>query len=96
MITAEVSVVPVGVGTSVGRIVKSFIQLLRKSGLKVIVGPASTAVEARNTKELFEIIDKAHNQLFDGSTVKRLITTIKIDDRRDKNSTLEYKLKAIQ
>jgi uncharacterized protein (TIGR00106 family) len=94
MITAEVSVVPIGRGTSVSREVKDFVQRLRESGLKVVPGPLGTAVEAKNTGELFDALEKAHNACF-SNDVKRIITTVKIDDRRDKDSSLDYKLKAI-
>ena len=95
MITAEVSVVPLGVGTSVSGEVRKFIQKLRKSGLRVMPGPMCTAVEAGSVKDLFDAVEKAHNSLFEDGT-KRVITTIKIDDRRDKDSRLKQKLDAIE
>jgi uncharacterized protein (TIGR00106 family) len=94
MITAEVSVVQVGSGTSESEVVKKFIEGLNKSKLKIIPGSMCTAVEARNTSQLFEAIDKAHNDLFENG-VQRIITTIKIDDRRDIDSTIQHKLEAI-
>jgi uncharacterized protein (TIGR00106 family) len=94
MITAEVSVVQVGSGTSESEVVKKFIEGLNKSKLKIIPGSMCTAVEARNTRQLFEAIDKAHNDLFE-TGVQRIITTIKIDDRRDIDSTIQHKLEAI-
>jgi uncharacterized protein (TIGR00106 family) len=94
MITAEVSVLPVGIGTSVSKVVKRFLNGLRESDLKVVPGPLGTSIEAENLGELFEAIEKAHNSLF-SDDVQRVVTSIKIDDRRDKDSTIDYKLKAI-
>jgi uncharacterized protein (TIGR00106 family) len=94
MITAEVSVVQIGAGISESEVVKKFIEGLRKSKLKIIPGSMCTAIEARNTGQLFEAIDKAHNGLFENG-VERIITTIKIDDRRDRDSTIHHKLEAI-
>ena len=94
MITAEVSVVPIGVGTSESRAVKKFIEGLKKSGLKVFPGPMCTAIETERVEELFDAIGEAHNDLFEEG-FQRIITTIKIDDRRDKKSTIKHKLEAI-
>ncbi len=68
---------------------------MRDSGLKVLPGPLGTSMEAENIAELFNAIEKAHNGMF-SKGLKRLITNIKIDDRRDIESTIEYKLKAIE
>ncbi len=95
MITAELSVVPIGVGTSESRAVKKFIERLKKSGLKVFPGPMSTAIETDDVAELFGAIDEAHNDLFEEG-FQRIITTIKIDDRMDKQSTIKHKLEAIK
>lgn len=94
MITAEVSVEQIGVGTSESRAVKKFIEGLKKSGLKVFPGSMSTAIETERIGELFDAIEDAHNGLFEEG-FQRIITTVKIDDRRDKKSTIKHKLEAI-
>ncbi|UCE39562.1 MAG: thiamine-binding protein, partial [Thermoplasmata archaeon] len=41
------------------------------------------------------IVQKAHTSVL-ASGVERVITELKIDDRRDKNATIETKLKSVQ
>lgn len=89
------SVVPLGEGTSVSRFVKKAVNALDASGLKVRHGPMSTSLEARTLDELFAAVRKAHDAVVDAGA-KRIITTIKIDDRRDKDHTMASKLNAIE
>jgi uncharacterized protein YqgV (UPF0045/DUF77 family) len=47
-----------------------------------------TIFEAKNIKEVFKLVRKAHEAVFDNG-VKRVVTTVRIDDRRDTNSEQE-------
>jgi len=95
MIVAQVSFVPVGAGTSVGRYVREAINALRASGLKVVPNAMATVIEAPEIDDLFDAVRAAHERLMEMG-VKRLITEIKIDDRRDKEINIESKLKSIE
>ncbi len=95
MIIAEVSVVPLGEGTSVGRYAKAAVKALQESGLNILVGPMSTTVEAKNLQELYSAISSAHEAVFKLGA-KRVVTTLKIDDRRDKEATMNSKLNAVR
>jgi len=44
--------------------------------------------------EIFHILRKMHEASFNNK-VKRVVTLIKIDDRRDKTTTMEEKVKSI-
>ena len=55
----------------------------------------STVIEAENLELLFEIIKEAHNQVKNNGA-DRIITEIKIDDRIDKNATIESKIKSLK
>jgi len=92
---ADVSVVPLGEGTSVSRFVKKAVKALDGSGLKVQHGPMSTSLEAGSLDELFSAVRKAHDAVL-AAGAKRVVTTIKIDDRRDKDHTMASKLRAIE
>jgi uncharacterized protein YqgV (UPF0045/DUF77 family) len=54
----------------------------------------STTVETTDLKSLFNLIEKLNNQLFKLG-VLRVITDLKIDYRKDKDATMESKLKSI-
>ena len=94
MIVAEVSVSVLGEGSSIGRFVRAAVEALKKSGLKTLPGPNSTSIEAASIDEILEAVRAAHMAVADAGA-KRVVTTLKIDDRRDKSATLEAKLRAI-
>ena len=70
------------------------IKVLKNSGLKYELGPMGTIIEADITT-LINIIPKLHEVPFKMG-VKRVYTLIKIDDRRDKDSTIEQKIKSVK
>lgn len=95
MIVADVSVVPLGVGTSVSAYVKHAVRALDGSGLKVMHGPMSTSLEARTVDEVFAAVKKAHDAVV-AAGAKRVVTTVKLDDRRDKDHSMASKLSALE
>ena len=95
VIIAEISVVPLGEGTSVSRYVSLAVKELRKSGLKTLSGPMSTSVEAANLVEILNAVKAAHEAVVNAGA-RRVITTLKIDDRRNRAATMETKMKAIE
>ena len=94
MIVADVSVVPLGVGTSVSAYVKKAVKALDESGLKVLHGPLSTALEARTLDEVFAAVKKAHEAVI-AAGARRVVTTLKVDERLDKDHTMASKLGAV-
>ncbi len=94
LIIAEVSIVPLGEGTSVGRYVKAALEALQSSGLNFRVGATSTAVEAGSMQELLSAAASIHEAVF-SLGAKRVVTSLKIDDRRDKDARIESKLAAV-
>ncbi len=94
MIVADVSVVPLGVGTSVSAYVKKAVKALDESGLKVLHGPMSTALEARTLDEVFAAVKKAHEAVI-AAGARRVVTTLKVDERLDKDHTMASKLGAV-
>lgn len=93
-IIAELSVVPLGVGTSVGRYVKAALVELQKSRVRVEPSAMGTVLEAEDMDTLLETVKEAHEAVFKAGA-KRVVTTLKIDDRRDKELSIESKLKSI-
>jgi uncharacterized protein (TIGR00106 family) len=95
MIVADVSVVPMGEGTSVSALVKKAVKALDGSGLKVMHGPMSTSLEASSLDELFAAVRQAHEAVFSAGA-RRVVTTVKIDDRRDKRHSMASKMDAVR
>jgi len=94
MIVAEFSMVPMGSGTSAGDYVKAIHRLLEDAEVSFIPGPMSTAVEAKSLQELFDLMEKASDRLVQMG-VKRIITTIRIDMRLDKEISMQSKLSRV-
>jgi uncharacterized protein (TIGR00106 family) len=92
MIVADFSMVPMGSGTSASTYIKAVHDLLRELDVKFVPEPMSTAVETESFEELFEIIEKANKRLKEIG-VQRIITSIKIDYRLDKEISIESKLR---
>lgn len=95
MIIAEISVVPLGEGTSVSRFVRLAVNELKKTGLKTFSGPMSTSLEATTLDEVLAAVKAAHEAVVKAGA-KRVVTTLKIDDRRDKLATMETKMRAVE
>lgn len=93
-VVADLSIMPVGEGTSLSKYVKRAVEELKKAGLKVDVGAMSTSVEAETTEEIFRAFEKAKEALFEMGA-KRVYMVIKIDERRDKHISIEYKKSAV-
>jgi uncharacterized protein (TIGR00106 family) len=93
LIIAEVSLVPIGVGTSVSSYVKRAVKAIEASGLKNQTGGMSTVIESPDLDTLFDVVKSAEAAILDAGA-QRVAITIKIDDRKDKEATIEAKIKA--
>lgn len=94
MAVAQVSVVPVGVGASISRHVAHCLDVLEETGLSYELGPMGTAIEG-DLRDVLEAIARMHESAF-GDDVVRVLTTITIDDRRDKPLSMAGKLAAVR
>ncbi len=94
MVLSQLSVYPVGEGTSLGRFVKKGIQVIKESGYTYSVGGLSTAIETPDLDSLFELIKKIRQAHLDEGA-QRVIVDLKIDDRHDKDATLNSKISSV-
>ena len=96
MAVVQVSVVPVGTGTpSVSSYVACAVAVLaNQKELKYQITPMGTVIEGDLDKVL-GVIQKMHQSVF-GENIQRVLTTVIIDDRRDKMSTMESKVSAVK
>jgi uncharacterized protein (TIGR00106 family) len=95
MIIAQLSIAPIGKGTSVNTYVKIVIEILKKEHIKFQTNAMATIIETKDLTTLFSIIQKAHLAVV-AAGAGRIITEIKIDDRRDKDATMDSKLKSLK
>ena len=93
-IVADVSVIPLGEGSSLSRYAKRAIEELQTSGLPMEIGAMSTTVEASNTTELFKTVERAKEAVFKMGA-KRVYMILRVDERRDKVITIGTKKKAV-
>ena len=96
-VIAEFSIVPVGTGkSSVGRYVAAAVNAFKNTkGLDFEVTPMGTVLAANNLDTIFEAVRQAHEAVL-AKGVKRVVSTLRIDDRRDKARTMNDKVKAVE
>ncbi|ANS76783.1 hypothetical protein AWM70_21165 [Paenibacillus yonginensis] len=96
MAIAEVTVLPVGTGsTSLSAYVADMQRVLEsQEGVQFTLTSMSTIIEGPLDK-VFTAIQALHESPF-AQGVQRVSTSIKIDDRRDKESSSEQKLRSVR
>jgi uncharacterized protein (TIGR00106 family) len=95
MIIAQLSIAPLGKGVSVSKYVKLVLEILQKEQVKFETNAMATVIETDDLTSLFNIVSKAHDAIVK-SGARRIITELKIDDRKDKNNTIESKLESLK
>ena len=90
----EISVVPIGVGSSVSNYVAKCIEIIKRSGLSYEVTAMGTIIEG-DIEQLLELALLVHKVPFEMGA-KRVLTNIKIDERIDKKATIDSKIASIK
>jgi uncharacterized protein (TIGR00106 family) len=94
MAIVAVNMVPLGVGSSVSKYVAAAEKVIvDRPGIKRQVGPMFTTLEG-DLDEVMKAIREMQEAVF-ATGVDRVLTTIKIDDRRDKKATMDAKLASL-
>ena len=96
-VIAEFSIIPIGqAGSSVSRYVAAAINALKNvKGLDFEITPMGTILAAKDLDTIFEAVRQAHEAIIT-TGVKRVSSTLRIDDRRDKARTMDDKVKAVK
>jgi uncharacterized protein (TIGR00106 family) len=89
----EFSIIPIGVGSSIGDQLAEVLKIVDASGLPYKVNPMGTVVEGK-WEEVMKLIKKCHGTVM--KTGERALTTITIDDRKGKPNRIEEKVKSIE
>jgi uncharacterized protein (TIGR00106 family) len=88
MVVADISCVPVGTrNTSVSPFVAAAVRELRRLGFRPRVNALDSEFEARSAADAFRAALRAHEALFRHGA-SRVQTTVKLDDRRDRKSSI--------
>ena len=93
MACAEISVMPVGVGEGMSDYVAVAYQVAKKSNLKVELTPMGTVLEG-DVDQIFRLAREMHLALFTKGA-KRVVTHLKLDERRDKVQGIEDRMKVV-
>jgi uncharacterized protein (TIGR00106 family) len=89
----EFSVVPIGSGQSVSKYVAECLKLVEASGLDYKINPMGTVVEG-GYDEVMDVVRRCHMRVM--GMCPRVITSVKIDDRRGKSGMLESKIASVE
>lgn len=89
----EFSIVPVGVGSSIGDQLAGVLKIVDSSGMPYKINPMGTVVEGK-WDDVMRLIKKCHTTVM--KTGERVITTIAIDDRKGKPNRIDEKVKSIE
>jgi uncharacterized protein (TIGR00106 family) len=95
VVLAQLSVYPVGEGTSLSRFVKKGVQIIKESGYTFEIGGMSTAIEVPDLDALFSLVKKVHQAHVEAGG-QRIIIDLKVDDRRDKDATIKTKRNSVK
>jgi len=98
-IHAEISVIPIGIRsettTSMSKEIAAAFDAIQKiKGLKTMLTPMGTQIESSNFADILQAIEVAH-QVVRTAGAKRIMSTIRIDERLDKSISLEEKVESV-
>lgn len=94
-VTVELNIIPLGVGISVSDYLASALMELENLGVKYKITSMCTIFKAENIKEAFDIIGAAHEAIFKKGA-KRVVTSVRVDDRRDVKRSMEEKVESLK
>jgi uncharacterized protein (TIGR00106 family) len=94
MAVAQITVLPFGVGASISKYVGGAVKIIAESGLKYELSAMTTVVEG-DVDSILALMKKVHESCFDTGAV-RVLTSLSIDERRDKELTIESKKAAVR
>lgn len=90
---AEFSVVPIGEGESVSEYVAECLRIVQSSGVEYQLTPMATVLEG-DLEEVMAVILQCHRRVLEMSN--RVITSIKIDDRKGRKGAMKEKIRSVQ
>jgi uncharacterized protein (TIGR00106 family) len=89
----EFSIVPIGTRVSLSPYVAECLRIVRESGLKHELTPMGTVLQGEG-REVMDVVMRCHERVLQMS--ERVVTSIKIDDRRDRASDMRRKVQSVE
>jgi uncharacterized protein (TIGR00106 family) len=93
-VIADISIAPVGEGTSVSRYVARAVAIIRESGLKHEFHSMGTNVEG-SFEEIVKLVKKCSDAVFKMGA-ERVLIRMYMDDRHDKASSIASKKQSVE
>src|SRR4030042_1632746 len=89
----EFSMVPVGKGESVSQYVAECLKIVESSGLPYKINPMGTVLEG-DYDEVMGVVKACHARVLE--MCPRVVTTIRIDDRKGATGAIEKKIESVE
>ncbi len=89
----EFSIVPLGKNASIGKDVAKVLKIVDNSGLPYKLNPMGTVVEG-TWDDIMALVKKCHQAVLKGG--ERVVTSIKIDDRKRRRNMIKEKVESIE
>lgn len=107
LVHAEISVIPIisrrgdnkNTNSDSGMskyIAKAFEAIRKMEGMNVVLTSMGTHIETTDFEKILMAIDAAHDSLRREGNVTRIISTIRIDERKDKSATFDDRIRSVQ
>jgi uncharacterized protein (TIGR00106 family) len=107
LVHAEISVIPIissrgdkeNANSDSGMskyIAKAFDAIRKIEGINVVLTSMGTHIETTDFKKILKAIDATHDSLRREGNLTRIISTIRIDERRDKSTTFDDRMRSVQ
>lgn len=93
-VIADLTVIPIGVGVSLGSYVAECEKILKKAGLKVRLHAYGTNIEG-DWDEVMAAVKECHRALH-AMGVPRVSSTVKLGTRIDRDQTMEEKVRSVE
>jgi len=95
-ILVDIAVEPLGTSSpSISKYIKKVFEVLDRKGIKYYPAPSMTTMELDDITKLGYILKEINDEL-EKMGVKRVVTLLKVDDRRDKENSIDHKLEVIK
>ena len=96
IITAEIEIVALGTGnTSMSPHISDAIRAIEKLEIRYQLTPMGTIIEVSSIEDVFDAAKAVHETLAKKG-IKRIVTHITIDDRRDAPKRMEEKIESVK
>jgi len=93
VVLVEFSVVPLGKGSSVSQYVAECIRIVKASGLPYKLNPMGTVIEGEYD-DVMSVVRACHTRVM--GMADRVITTVKIDDRKGVRGMIDGKVRSVE